>query len=88
MSNGSKVLIYLSLYLSISISRIVDSNPQGFISSVLIIDTYSNIQNFVWYLAEEKVNFQEGFEGMNPRLNKQTNIPSRNLPLDLHLCNL
>ena len=33
MSNGSKVLIYLSLYLSASISRIVDSNPQGLISS-------------------------------------------------------
>ena len=27
MSNGFKVLIYLSLYLSASISRIVDSNP-------------------------------------------------------------
>ena len=35
MSNGSKVLIYLSFYLSASISRIVDSNPQGLISSVL-----------------------------------------------------
>ena len=33
MSNGFKVLIYLSLYLSASISRIVDSNPQGLISS-------------------------------------------------------
>ena len=33
MSNGSKVLIYLSLYLSAPISRIVDSNPAGLISS-------------------------------------------------------
>ena len=33
MSKGSKVLIYLSLYLSASISWVVDSNPQGLISS-------------------------------------------------------
>ena len=37
MSNGSKVLIYLSLYLSASICRIVDSNLQGLISSVFDI---------------------------------------------------
>ena len=39
MSNGSKVLIYLSLYLSASISRIVDSNPQGLISSTYLLFT-------------------------------------------------
>ena len=36
MSNSLKVMIYLSLYLSASISRIVDSNPQGLISSRVI----------------------------------------------------
>ena len=40
MSNGSKVLIYLSLYLSASISRIVDSNPQGLISSMYYKGTF------------------------------------------------
>jgi hypothetical protein len=37
------------------------------------INTYLTIQIFAWYLAKKKANFQEGFEGMNPRLNKQTN---------------
>ena len=42
MSNGSNVLIYLSLYLSATISRIVDTNPQGLISSVCNSDFCCN----------------------------------------------
>ena len=53
MSNGSKVLIYLSLYLSASISRIVDSNPQGLISSFLLIET--NLHQFSKFLFIVKV---------------------------------
>ena len=40
MSNGSKVLIYLSLYLSASI---VDSNPQGLISSNTKISCHNSL---------------------------------------------
>ena len=57
MSNSLKVMIYLSLYLSASISRIVDSNPQGLNSSWTINKKRMYILVVLWIIWYDSFQF-------------------------------